>query len=92
MYYIALDNNLGVSPSYFGMRDSHDIQWEAFRSNFLLMLSLALIWRYVGSKKHPSILGLGLIVLMFKADVILYFGVILLSYGFSLTFYKNKRF
>ena len=56
------------------------------------MVIIAITWKYFGSRKHPSILGFGLIIFMFRADVLLYFGIILASYWFSIKLYKNQRF
>jgi hypothetical protein len=74
------------------MRDSHDFQWEAFRGNFTLMIGVAMVWKLIGSSNYPSVLGLVLITIMFRADVFLYLGVIILSYIISISLYKNKRF
>lgn len=57
-----------------------------------MMVVIAVVWRFVGSRNHPSVLGLGMITFMFRADVIFYLGVILFSYFFSVKLYKNRRF
>lgn len=74
------------------MRNSHDFQWEAFRGNFILMIGVAIAWKLIGSYNNPSILGFILITIMFRADIFLYLGVIILSYFISVTLYKHKRF
>ena len=56
------------------------------------MLVVAGVWRFAGSRNHPSILGLIIITMMFRGDVFLYLGVIVLSYLISVTLYKHRRF
>jgi hypothetical protein len=90
--FIARKQAVKVTPSYLGMRDSHDIQWEAFRNSIPTIVVLALGWKLVGTRHQSYLFGIFLCVFTFRADCIIYFTILLIYYLFVSKYYTRKRF
>ena len=53
LHDISLNHAVEVETNRVGVRDCHDFQWEAFRGNIWVMVSLAVGWRLVGAERIP---------------------------------------
>lgn len=82
------------------LRDCHDDQWEAFRTNLPIMLFTMFAWKYItiviaGQEKAYKFmrsfwLGLGLLTFTYRADILLYLTVILAWFFMTKMLYKTK--
>lgn len=91
-WFIGKRQAVELSESWIGLRDSHDIQWEAFRNSIPLIFALAAGWKLVGDRQHSWIFGLVLCIFTFRADCLILFPILLGYYQFVKRYYTLKRF
>lgn len=91
-WFIGRKQAVELSDSWLSLRDSHDIQWEAFRNSIPLISALALGWKLVGDRKHSWLFGMVLCIFTFRADCLILFPILLAFYRFTIKYYTRKRF
>jgi|LakMenEpi03Aug12_release.lakeMendotaPanAssembly.Ray.scaffolds.fasta_scaffold1040842_1 hypothetical protein len=95
--YTGEHETLGVSESYLTSiigrkRDSHDIQWETYRSNLPILAVSIFGWWVVASKieQYPNqkswILGSLILFYMMRADLLFYTLLLIIWYYFTLRY------
>jgi hypothetical protein len=79
-------------------RDSHDIQWETYRSNLPVLVACIAGWSILSGliERYPNekswLLGSLILAYSFRSDFLIYLAILSLWYCFTLACFSHKYF